>query len=242
MTLAEMPLRQIAAEIPAAVPVFDRFGIDLCRMGEQSLAAACAGLKLSTEQVQEKIAALAPSPEFTDPEKFTLTQLIQRIVRVHHRRVRQDLPALALMGARIEERLAAQHPELSPLARLTAQLHREMFAHIGREEQVLFPFIVRMEEERRVSYPAGEGNFRSLRSPMARMQQNHDTAGEILDELEQRTHGFAPPQHACPTRQAFFAGLRDFQRDFREHLHLEDDILFPRALTLEGQLLAGRQA
>ena len=243
MTLAGQPLRQIAAEFPAAIEIFDRFGIDLCGMGEQSLAEACADLKLSTEQLQDKIAALASPPDLNDPEKFTLTQLIQRIVRVHHRRVRQDLPALALMGARLEERLAARHPELAPLARLTAQLHREMFAHIGREEQVLFTWIARMEEEGRVSYPGSEDGFRSLGSAMASMQQNHRAAAEILDELEQRTNGFAPPRDACATRRAFFAGLRDFQRDLREHLHLEEDILFPRALTLEDRLLAvGRQA
>lgn len=242
MTLAETPLRQIAVEFPAAIPIFDRFEIDLCRMGEQSLTEACASLKLSTEQLQEKIAALAPSPNLADPEQFTLTQLIQRIVRVHHRRVRQDLSALAVMAARLEEKLSARHPEIVPMARLTAQLHREMFAHIGREEQVLFPLIARMEEDARISDLAGQGGFHALRAPVARMTEDHDAAGEILDELEQRTNGFAPPQNACATRQAFFAGLREFQRDLREHLSLEDTILFPRALTLEGQLLAGGQA
>ena len=241
MTLAEKSLRQIVIEFPSAVPIFDRFEIDLCRMGEQSLTEACASLKLSTEQLQEKIAALAPSPSDRDPEQLTLTQVIQRIVRAHHRRVRHDLPALATMAARLEDRLGPQSPQLVPMARLTAQLHREMFAHIGREEQVLFPFIARMEEEGRVSYPAGDDCFRGLRAPMARMQQDHGAASEILDELEQRTNGFAPPHNACTTRQAFFAGLREFQRDLREHLHLEDKILFPRALALEGQLLAGRQ-
>ena len=242
MNLAETPLRQIAAEFPAAIPIFDRFEIDLCRMGEQSLSEACHSLKLSSEQLQEKIAALASSRTPADPKQLTLTQLIQRIVRVHHRRVRQDLPALALMATRLEEKLAVHHPELVPMARLTVQLHREMFEHINREEEVLFPFIARMEEEARVSYPAGLGCFGALSTPLARMRQDHDTAGEILDEFEQRTNGFAPPMNACATRQAFFAGLREFKRDLREHLHLEDKILFPRAVTLEAQLLAGRQS
>jgi regulator of cell morphogenesis and NO signaling len=211
-------------------------------MGEQSLTEACARLKLSTEQVQEKIAALETSTKCCDPEQLTLTQLIQRIVRVHHRRVRQDLPALAMMAARLKEKFAATNPELVPMARLTAELHGEMFAHIGREEQIVFPFVARMEEEARTGYPEGEGAFHALHTPLARMQQDHDAASDILDELEQRTSLLTPAKNSCATRQAFFAGLREFQRDLRQHLYLEETILFPRALTLEGRLLAGRQA
>jgi regulator of cell morphogenesis and NO signaling len=241
MILSQKPLREIAAEVPAAVPLFARFDIDLCRFGERSLAEACAHLNLSLDQLQEKLVALHGfSSAEADAHAIPLAQLIQRIVRVHHRRVRQDLAALAEMAARLEQEHSGRSPELAPLARLIGELHREMFDHIGREEQVLFPFIVRMEEEAALRYPSDHSCLRSLRTPIARMMQDHCSAEEVLEELRQRTNDFTPPQESCATKRAVFAGLRTFGSDLREHLRLEDEVLFPRALKLEAELSAGR--
>jgi regulator of cell morphogenesis and NO signaling len=237
MSLAHTPLRQIAAEHPAALSIFDRFEIDLCRLGDRSLAEACATLRISADQVEEKITGLLTFPRaLVDPQHLTLAQLIQRIVRVHHRRVRHDLPALADMAARLDQAHSTNRPEHSALARLVAELHREMFAHIGREEQVLFPFIARMEEESRLNYPTEHGCFRTLQTPISRMLQDHDTAGHILDELRLRTNDFHPPEDACGTKRALFAGLESFDADTREHIHLENDFLFPRAIALEAAI------
>jgi len=237
MTIAKMPLRKIAAEHPAVLRIFDRFKIDLCHNGEQTLSEACADLHLSTAQVEEKIFGLSSFSKLTsDPTQFTLAQIIQRIVRVHHRRIRQDLPSLAEMGARLEKNHAEQAPEHVALARLVSQLHQEMFDHIGREEQVLFPFIALMEEESSLNYPADHACFRSVRTPIGRMLQDHENTCQILDELRQRTNDFKPTRIACGTKRALFAGLKTFDAENREHIHLENDILFPRAIALEAKL------
>ena len=129
-------------------------------MGEQSLAEACAHLNLSTEQLEEKLAGLhSDCGGSVDTRGLSVTQLIQRIVRVHHRRVRQDLPGLAVLAAKLEANHSSRNPEVAPLARLTMELHREMLAHIGREEQMLFPFIARMEQEGCLSYSADNDGF-----------------------------------------------------------------------------------
>lgn len=240
MTLAQTSLRQIAAEHPAALSIFDRFEIDLCHMGDKSLDEACAALHISTQQVEEKISGILSFPALsTDPRQLSLAQLIQRIVRVHHRRIRQDLPALAEMAARLERNHAEQAPEHVPLARLVAQLHRDMFHHIGREEQALFPFIALMEDDARLAYPADHACFRAVNTPIARMLQDHEDATQTIDELRQRTNDFTPTRNACGTKRALFAGLLDFDADLREHIHLENDILFPRAIALESKLQSG---
>jgi regulator of cell morphogenesis and NO signaling len=237
MTLAQLPLRKIAAEHPAALRIFDQFEIDLCHLGGKTLFEACAALHLSADQVQEKILGLASfSKLIGDPQQLSLNQIIQRIVRVHHRRIRQDLPALAEMGTRIEINHAARNPENIPLASLTNQLHREMFDHIGREEQVLFPFIALMEEESRLSYPAEHACFRAVSTPIGRMVQDHGNISEILEELRQRTNDFSLTRTACGTKRALFAGLKAFDVDTRDHMHLENNILFPRAIALESEL------
>jgi regulator of cell morphogenesis and NO signaling len=237
MTIAGMPLRKIAAQYPAVLPIFDLFKIDLCHEGDKTLAEACADLQLSTEQVEEKILSLSSFSRLTcDPRQLTLAQLIQRIVRVHHRRIRQDLPALSEMATRLEQNHAEHAPEHVALARLVSQLHKEMFEHIGREEQVLFPFIALMEEESSLSYPPDSGCFRAVRTPIGRLRKDHENTCQILDELRQRTNDFRPTRTACGTKRALFAGLKTFDVDNREHLHLENNILFPRAIALESKL------
>ncbi|HUX28285.1 MAG TPA: DUF542 domain-containing protein [Terracidiphilus sp.] len=242
MTTANQPLREIAADHPAAVPIFERFGIDLCAMGEKSLTEACAALSLSTEQLQEKLAELQTSGSGgSDPSGLTLTQVIQRIVRVHHRRIREDLPALARMAAKLAGKHAGREGEFAPLAHLMEHLRMHMLEHIGREEQVLFPFIARLEEDSIVCYPAEHACFRSLSEPIARMKQDHEAGARTMDELRRHTNGFDPPKQACATHRALLGGLRGLVEDLRQHKHLEEGILFPRALSLEAELESRRQ-
>jgi regulator of cell morphogenesis and NO signaling len=241
MTTTSKALREIASEYPSSVSIFDRFGIDLCAMGEKSLAEACAVLSLSTEQLQEKLAELHVSAGgVSDPAGLTLTQVIQRIVRVHHRRIRYDLPALAGMAAKLLRRHPRRDEEFAPLARHMEHLRAHMLEHIGREEQVLFPLIAHMEEDSIVGYPGGAASLRSISEPIARMKQDHAASGRTMDELRRHTNDFEPPQHACPTHRALLGGLRSFVEDLRQHKHLEEGILFPRALTMGTELASRR--
>ncbi len=243
MSLTNMPLREIATEIPAAISVFEHFEIDLCAWGDRSLGEVCAELRLSTEQVREKLEVLSLTEGGArNAEGLSLTRLIQRIVRVHHRRIRQDLPALARMAAR----LAGKHDDhASPgasLARSIHALHANLLSHIEKEEQILFPFIAAIDDEGGVLYHPGRACFPSLRKPIAAMMQDHTTANKIMDELRDRTDNFVVPAEACSTERALYGGLRRFEDDLRDHIHLEDNVLFPRAITIESDLRKRRQA
>jgi regulator of cell morphogenesis and NO signaling len=241
MNLTGKPLREIVAEQPAAAQIFERFSIDICGMGDETLAGACARLSLSAEQLEEKLASLE-SAEDGDGELAIqpLRQIIQRVVRVHHRKVRQDLPALAQLAATLGEKHAGRKVEFATLGQMIGRLHMDLLEHIGREEQVLFPLIARMEDDRRMNYPEAQATFRSLKAPMAKMKQNHDAARQIIVELRDRTNDFEPDRDACARHRALFSGLRGFAEDLHDHIHLEDDILVPRALKLEAELQSGR--
>lgn len=235
MPLSHLPLRQIAAEHPQAAELFARFEIDLEALGDKPLAEVCACLSLCAEQVEQKLAAMvAPAGCTCDPATQPLTQLIQHIVRVHHRRVRQDLAVLAQSAVTLSRQ--SRPLEFGPLAQQVGKLHADLLTHINREEQVLFPFIARMEEERRVEYPAGNACFSSLETPLTRMQQSHDAAGQAMHELRGLTNDFEPGSRAGAQQRALFSGLRSFDDDLRRHIDLEDNFLFPRALSLEAEL------
>ncbi len=229
MSITQTPIRQLVAEHPASIAVFERFQIDLCDMGEMPLATACAALSLSLEQVEEKLAAILPAESGADdPASLPLLQLIQRIVRVHHRSVRQDLPALL----RLADRLVARRSLVPSLRHKIETLHAGLLRHIDAEEQGLFPLIARLGEADAESF----ATTAPLKRNMLQMQQDHDSAVDAMDELRTETRGFTPPRTACVTHRALLSGLDAFDRDLRSHLQLEDNILFPRALALLASL------
>jgi regulator of cell morphogenesis and NO signaling len=111
-----------------------------------------------------------------------------------------------------------------------------MLTHIQKEEQVLFPFISQMAEHSVIAYPPAHACFRSVLHPIFVMVQEHESAGHVNAEIRRVCNEFAPPEWACMTQTALFAGLRDFESDLKVHTHLENDILFPGAIQLEAEL------
>lgn len=239
MPTATQSIREIVTAEPSAAAVFERFEIDLCSQADAQLERVCATLQLSVDQVLEKLSdaesqahgALAP-----DVGSYSMTRLIQHIVRTHHQTVRQELPRFAELSRRIAGKHGEKAPQYKAVATLIEQLRDEMFAHLEKEEQVLFPYIVRLEEAAEDRSAAPYACFRSVAQPISVMVQEHDSADEILGQIRQLTNGFAPPQWACARNTAFHASLAAFDSDLRQHVHLENDLLFPRAIALEGEL------
>ena len=239
MSTAAQSIREIITSRPSAAKIFHRFDIDLCIQADLSLEAACRELQLSVDQVLEKLADAEVKESgglAFDPLHVSLGRLIQHIVRVHHHCVRQVLPGLAEMALKIAAKRRDREPELVKVAELVEELRGEMYAHIEKEEQVLFPFISQMDQESIVSYPPAHACFRSVAHPIFMMEQEHESADQIMRELIRLTNHFEPPSWACATHIALFSGIREFETDLRQHVHLENDVLFPRAIQLEAEI------
>jgi regulator of cell morphogenesis and NO signaling len=239
MSTAAQSIREIVTRQPSAARVFHRFDIDLCVQADLSLQGACHELQLSVDQVLEKLAdaeVQGCGGLASDPANLPLGRLIQHIVRVHHHSIRQELPRLAVLASQVAAKRGDRAPELARIAELIEKFHCEMYAHIEKEEQILFPFISQMDQESIVSYPPVHACFRSVTHPIFMMEQEQESAGHIVAELIRLTNHFEPPTWACATHIALFSGLREFELDLRQHVHLENDVLFPRAIQLETEL------
>jgi regulator of cell morphogenesis and NO signaling len=239
MPTSAQSIRDIVTQHPSSAEVFHRFDIDLCLQADLSLEGACQELQLSVDQLLEKLAeseAQERGGMALDPATLSLARLVQHIVRVHHHCVRQELPRLAEMASKVAAKRGERAPELAKVAELIEKLHGEMYAHIQKEEQVLFPFIAQMDQKSIIAYPPAHACFRSVAHPIFMMEQEHESANRIVAELIRLTNHFEPPSWACATHTALFFGLRDFEVDLRQHVHLENDVLFPRVIQLETEL------
>ncbi|HEY6490637.1 MAG: hemerythrin domain-containing protein [Terracidiphilus sp.] len=236
MATASQSLRQIVHNQPDAAVILERFHLDLCAQADLPLDRACADLQLSVEQILEKLAdaeAAGSSPHTANPAAYSTSRLLQHIVRVHHHRVRQDLPALAAMARKVAAQVDT--PEVLRIEALVTHLRNDLLDHITKEENVLFPFIAHMSEDSLAAAPVPHACFHSVARPIARLKQEHESAFHLFTGLRNLTHDFIPPSGACATHTALFEGLRSFETDQREHFHLENDVLFPRAIALEAQ-------
>ncbi|MBS1802552.1 MAG: DUF542 domain-containing protein [Acidobacteria bacterium] len=241
MATATQSIREIVASQASAASVLQRFEIDLCSTANQSLTEACSNLQLSVDQVLDKLAAAEAERNGTppvDPASMSLEKLVQYIVRRHHRLVRQELPRLAALAHKIATKHGERGPQLAAIDKLMDELLGEMMAHIEKEENVLFPYVVHLDQDLGPARPPASACFRRVSQPVAMMMNDHEAAQRIVEELHRLTNGFTPPEWACATHISFHTGLRAFVRDLTQHIHLEDDILFPRAVELEDSVCA----
>jgi regulator of cell morphogenesis and NO signaling len=236
MTVTTQTVREIALENPASIRVFEKFGIDYCCGGRIPLADACAARNLAVGDVIASLEAAekVPVAEGDDWTKKPLAGLVSHIVETHHAYVTRELPRLAELAKKVVNRHGDTKPELPTIQSKLAQLDEELRQHLGKEELVLFPYIVKLERAIEEGSPKPHSCFGAVANPIAMMTHEHDAAGELLFELRRLSQDFTPPVGACPTFHAFYRGLNDFEKDLHQHIHLENNILFPRANELEA--------
>ncbi|MFZ1086469.1 MAG: iron-sulfur cluster repair di-iron protein [Terracidiphilus sp.] len=236
MTTTVQTVREIALEYPSSIRVFEAYGIDYCCGGRKPLAEACAAGNLAVDEVIVALEAAAQTPSAigTDWSQASLEELSGHIVQTHHAYVKRELPRLAVLAQKVVNRHGATTAELLLIQAALAKLDEELTQHLQKEEAVLFPYLVLLERARADGGAKPHGCFGTVAHPIAIMTQEHDAAGALLAEIRHLSHGFTTPDNACPTYHAFFDGLREFERDLHQHIHLENNFLFPRAINLEA--------
>lgn len=235
MTAAATTVRDIALEQPASIRVFEKFGIDYCCGGRKPLAEACQERSLDLQTVLAALETAGGSAPESSPEwtSASLEALCGHIVNTHHTYVRREIPRLEQLAQKVVSRHGETHPELIRIHRLLRDMGEDLLQHLGKEEQILFPSIVTMERNLASCGPRSLGCFGSVRNPVRVMMAEHDAAGEAMAHMRRLSHGFTPPEGACPTFRGFYQGLLEFEQDLHRHVHLENNILFPRAIEMD---------
>ena len=234
MTVATKTVRDIALENPATIRVFEAFGIDYCCGGKKPLTEACTAKNLSVDEVLEALESTGPAErEIENWSAQPLGVLAAHIVNTHHAYVRRELPRLTELAEKVVRRHGDTKPELPAIQLKLNELGEELLQHCAKEELVLFPYITKFERAIANGTPKPHGCFGSVTNPIAMMTQEHDSAGALVAQMRELSSDFTPPVGACPTFHAFYLGLHEFEQDLHQHIHLENNILFPRAIDME---------
>ena len=230
-------VREMALNIPGATRVFEKFGIDYCCGGQKSLEQACGDRNLNLEQVIELLGTAKASAESRPAGKNwqsgTLADLIRHINGTHHKYTREEISRLGPLFDKVSNVHGLAHTELLEMRHDFRALAQELTTHMTKEEMVLFPYIERVEEAVVAGEPILPPPFGSVENPVAKMVHEHDEAGKLLHRLRRLSHNYQAPEGACVSYKTLFAALDEFEKDLYQHIHLENNVLFPRAVAME---------
>lgn len=226
----------IVTQAPGLSRVFESLGIDYCCGGKKTLTEACQQRGLDPREVLSKLQqgnrTSADSAALVDVSTMSLTELADHIEKTHHAYLHEELPRLAEMTQKVTTVHGEKDPRLQQVQETFRAMALELWRHMFKEEECLFPMIRRLEAgDRAASIHCG-----TIANPIRQMESEHDDAGSALERLRELTDGFAPPEWACKTYRALLAGLAFLERDMHSHVHKENSGLFPRALEMETQV------
>jgi regulator of cell morphogenesis and NO signaling len=229
-------VRDYAIETPQTIPVFEKLGIDFCCGGNRPLDEACAAANLNLDAVLKALEAAVAEPARPSDRQLqagSLAELISHIKTTHHVYVRAQVPEISMLIEKVYGKHGANHPELGTIRNVFKGLGEELMAHLMKEENILFPYIERMEEAVVAGDPILPPPFGTVANPVRMMEHEHDDAGIALKSLRETSRGYTPPADACVSFQALYTAIENFEKDLHQHIHLENNVLFPRATEME---------
>ena len=217
-------IAEIATALPSSVRIFQRHGVDFCCGGKKPIGEVCEEHGLSFEELAAAIEASAAEPAASgrDWTVEPLHALIDHIIATYHEPLREELPRLETMAARVAQVHGAHAAYLPRIEAVVSELAADLSSHMQKEEMVLFPAIRAIER--------GQGVPMRIASPIHVMENGNERAGELLAERRSVTGGYAAPEWACQTFRSLYHGLAELESAMHVHVHLENNVLFPRAL------------
>jgi regulator of cell morphogenesis and NO signaling len=230
----EQTVGAIVASRPALSRVFENAGIDYCCGGKKTLGQACQENGLDVKSLIAKLEQCGSECEesLVDAASMSFSELANHIEQTHHAYLKSELPRLLTLADKVASAHGSKDPRLNAVKETLLAFAHELWNHLMKEEQILFPFVRRLESsELPVDFHCG-----TIRNPIRQMEHEHQDAGAALTRLRELTDNYTAPEWACNTYRALLDALAHLERDMHQHIHKEDNVLFPRAIAREAQL------
>jgi regulator of cell morphogenesis and NO signaling len=237
-TTKEKTIGEMVADDYRTAGVFESFGIDFCCKGNQTIDEVCENKNISKSLLHNDLEKIKVSEDnqVADYKSWPLDLLADYIEKKHHRYVENKTPFLKQYLDKICTVHGKNHPELFLINDLFNQSAGELAAHMKKEELILFPFVRKMAIAKQENHPSPLPPFGTVQSPIKTMMHEHDTEGEIFRRIKELTNNYTPPLNACNTYKVTFALLKEFEEDLHLHIHLENNILFPKSIEMEKEV------
>lgn len=219
--------------------VFSKYRIDFCCKGNRTVTEVCEKQEINADVLLQNIQDVIHSENngSIDFNSWPLDLLADYIEKTHHRYVEEKTQTLLAFLDKLCKVHGGNHPELFRINELFTGCAGELSQHMKKEELILFPFVKRMTKTKESDGILSQPSFGSVSNPIAMMMHEHDNEGDRFREIAALTDNYTPPADACTTYRVTFAMLKEFEEDLHKHIHLENNILFPKAVLLEKEFV-----
>jgi regulator of cell morphogenesis and NO signaling len=230
---------ELVAQDYRTASIFKKYGVDFCCQGNRTISDACKTKKIDGQLVVADLNALKQSvtDQATDYKSWPIDLLADYIEKKHHRYVEEKTQEIKPYLQKICSVHGDRHPELFEINEHFNATAGELAAHMKKEEFILFPYVRKMAKAKHEDIKLDAPHFGTVQNPIQMMMNEHTTEGERFRKIEELSNNYTPPQDACNTYRVTFALLNEFEQDLHLHIHLENNILFPKAIEIENELL-----
>jgi len=228
---------EIVANDYRTAQVFRHYGIDFCCGGDETIEEAVAGKEIELQAVKEELKKLGQEGEADDNYSvWPIDFLTDYIINNHHRFTRDKMPEIEAYAKKVAQVHGKHHPELVDVYKEVVKLHAHFDEHMDEEEEVLFPYIKQLAEADKKNTLPESTAVDQAEDPVALMKEEHEEVGAIMEHIRKLTSDYELPEDACTTYGLLYKNLENFEKDMHKHVHLENNILFPKALKIENRL------
>ncbi|MDM1048811.1 iron-sulfur cluster repair di-iron protein [Sphingobacterium hotanense] len=236
--LVNEKIGDIVAKNFHAAAVFSKYGLDFCCGGGKSVQEAATKKSVDVEKLTEELKAVLSEPNEThiDYASWPADLLASYIEKTHHRYVREKAPVILAYLNKLCQVHGGRHPELLEVNKLFQECAKELGQHLVKEEKILFPYIVQMINSEIDHTQLAAAPFGSIENPIHMMEHEHDAEGERFEKIAKLTDNYAVPADGCSTYRVTYEMLKEFEDDLHKHIHLENNILFPKSIALQQAL------
>jgi len=237
-SIKDETLGQIAVNDLRKAEIFKKYGLDFCCGGKKTVKQACEAKGIDVAKVEQELLQADKNP-VTRPLPYNdwpLDFLADYIVNTHHTYIRKLLPEIKVYATKVAQVHGAQHSELLQILQLIGRMSDELMPHMIKEEKVLFPYIKELVVAKNKGASVNQASFNSVTNPINIMEADHAIVGEDMEEINTLSNNYQIPSDACASYSLLYRMLKDFEEDLHIHIHLENNILFPKAVELEKQL------
>jgi regulator of cell morphogenesis and NO signaling len=220
--------------------VLEKFGIDYCCKGNQILKDALNARNIPESVLKKEINTLIKTGKNENEvnyENWDLNILAQYIIETHHSYVKNAIPQIGEHLAKVVNKHSVKHPFLAQINEAFISIANELVSHMMKEEKILFPLIKYLSECKKFEERPKSGGYGSIKNPIRQMELEHVAAGDLMGEIRTLSNNYELPQDACTTFKLTYDELQEFEKDLFKHVHLENNILFPKVIELEEELI-----
>ena len=236
--IADKKVADLVTENINNAHVFKKYGIDFCCGGGISVQRACDKNNVDISQITDELNANNENRQHFNYTDWDLSFLAKHIENVHHKYVEENIPILKQYADKVKKVHGDHSPELLEIKSIFDNVAAELTAHLKKEELILFPFIEKMEKADQENKEIDKPHFGTVDNPINMMEDEHESAGNAFKEIARLSNQYQPPEHACNTYRALYHKLNEFEQDLHLHIHLENNILFPKAIQLEKKIFS----